>query len=251
MDSMYVYMCMHAPAHCLLICICGPAVTVIFWPFFCVCTSILNKMTCIVCLEEQQTLVPKKEGSPYITCVHECAFMYVYCKHPPTHTCPFLKESVLKLTISYHIQGLRTCVCMHIHANMHLCLYVHLHIHTHMFSGFVLRFDHSSPDVSIFAIYIRTHMCIYWLWNMHVPWQLVFTYDQLSTHKEGCAKMNRAYICVEMESFLSEKYRLKLYNEMRFDEPLEFDSSDEGPSGGIQVCLCVCLCMDFVYILCL
>uniref|UniRef100_A0A7S1DKS7 Globin domain-containing protein n=2 Tax=Hemiselmis andersenii TaxID=464988 RepID=A0A7S1DKS7_HEMAN len=64
--------------------------------------------------------------------------------------------------------------------------------------------------------------------------QLVLAYASLSTDQEGCAKMNRAYICVEMESFLSLKYRQKLYDELSFDEPLEFDSSDEGPCGGIQ-----------------
>jgi hemoglobin-like flavoprotein len=64
--------------------------------------------------------------------------------------------------------------------------------------------------------------------------QLVLAYSQHSSDQEGCAKMNRAYICVEMESFLSLKYRQKLFDELSFDEPLEFDSSDEGPCGGIQ-----------------
>lgn len=64
--------------------------------------------------------------------------------------------------------------------------------------------------------------------------QLVLAYSSLSTDQEGCAKMNRAYICVEMESFLSMKYRVKLFDELHFNKPVEFDSSDEGPAGGIQ-----------------
>eukprot|EP00282_Hemiselmis_andersenii_P023993 CAMPEP_0172001742 /NCGR_PEP_ID=MMETSP1041-20130122/3034_1 /TAXON_ID=464988 /ORGANISM="Hemiselmis andersenii, Strain CCMP439" /LENGTH=1380 /DNA_ID=CAMNT_0012655407 /DNA_START=13 /DNA_END=4155 /DNA_ORIENTATION=+ len=65
--------------------------------------------------------------------------------------------------------------------------------------------------------------------------QLVSSYGVLATNAEGFAKMNRAYICVEMESFLPMRYRLKCFDECGFDAPLEFDSSDEGPSGGIQV----------------
>lgn len=47
--------------------------------------------------------------------------------------------------------------------------------------------------------------------------------------------MNRAYLCVEMESFLPMSARRSYYDEFHFDDPLEFDTSDEGPAGGIQV----------------
>jgi len=65
--------------------------------------------------------------------------------------------------------------------------------------------------------------------------QLALIYERLSLDKEGYAKMNRAYTCVEIESFLSEKYRIKVWNEFNFDLPLQFDAGDDGPSGGIQV----------------
>jgi len=43
-----------------------------------------------------------------------------------------------------------------------------------------------------------------------------------------------AYVCVEMESLLPLHYRIKLFKSMGFDEPLDFEVGDDGPSGGIQ-----------------
>jgi len=65
--------------------------------------------------------------------------------------------------------------------------------------------------------------------------QLALIYERLSVDKEGYAKMNRAYTCVEIESFLSQHYRKKLWDELNFDLPLQFEPGDDGPSGGVQV----------------
>lgn len=60
-------------------------------------------------------------------------------------------------------------------------------------------------------------------------------YEKLSLDKEGYAKMNRAYTCVEIESFLPDSYRHKVWEEFNFNIPLAFDAGDDGPSGGIKV----------------
>jgi hypothetical protein len=65
--------------------------------------------------------------------------------------------------------------------------------------------------------------------------QLSLAYEEISRDKKGFAMMNRAYVCVEVESILSLKYRRKIYAELGFDEPLEFDNGDQGPPGGIQI----------------
>jgi len=65
--------------------------------------------------------------------------------------------------------------------------------------------------------------------------QLTLSYKEISHNKKGFAMMNRSYVCVEVESVLSLKYRKKVFAELSFDEPLEFDNGDEGPSGGIQI----------------
>lgn len=65
--------------------------------------------------------------------------------------------------------------------------------------------------------------------------QLALAYEELSADKEGFAMMSRAYMVVEMESFMPISYRQKIYEEFNFDKPLEFDGGDEGPAGGIQL----------------
>lgn len=65
--------------------------------------------------------------------------------------------------------------------------------------------------------------------------QLALIYERLSLDKEGYAKMNRCYTCVEIESFLPYSYRQRVWEEFNFDLPLPFDAGDDGPSGGIQV----------------
>ena len=40
---------------------------------------------------------------------------------------------------------------------------------------------------------------------------------------------------VEIESLLPLLWRRNIFDELKFDEPLEFDNGDAGPSGGIQV----------------
>jgi hypothetical protein len=65
--------------------------------------------------------------------------------------------------------------------------------------------------------------------------QLSFAYQKLSADKSGFAKMNRAFVCVEVESLLSLDYRTKIFNELGFDNSLEFDNGDQGPAGGVQI----------------
>lgn len=43
-----------------------------------------------------------------------------------------------------------------------------------------------------------------------------------------------AYTCVDMESLLTENFHVKLFKRMGFDQPLDFENGDDGPSGGVQ-----------------
>jgi len=88
----------------------------------------------------------------------------------------------------------------------------------------------------LFAIISCIILVVVCLFNILVA-QLVSSYSILAQNAEGFAKMNRAYLCVEMESFLPMGARRTYYDEFHFDDPLEFDTSDEGPQGGIQVIL--------------
>ena len=65
--------------------------------------------------------------------------------------------------------------------------------------------------------------------------QLSLAYNEISRYKKGFAMMNQAYVCVEVESVLSLKYRKKIFTELGFQDALEFDNGDEGPPGGIQI----------------
>lgn len=88
----------------------------------------------------------------------------------------------------------------------------------------------------LFALISCIILVVVCLFNILVA-QLVSSYSILAQNAEGFAKMNRAYLCVEMESFLPMGARRTYYDEFHFDDPLEFDTSDEGPQGGIQVIL--------------
>eukprot|EP00961_Rhodomonas_salina_P288211 3894668-Rhodomonas_salina.1 len=44
-----------------------------------------------------------------------------------------------------------------------------------------------------------------------------------------------AYTCVDMESLLTENFHVKLFKRMGFDQPLDFENGDDGPSGGVQM----------------
>ncbi len=65
--------------------------------------------------------------------------------------------------------------------------------------------------------------------------QLALAYEHLSADKAGYAKMNRAFVCVEVESIMSMAQRKKIWDSMGFFSPLQFDHGDEGPAGGVQV----------------
>lgn len=65
--------------------------------------------------------------------------------------------------------------------------------------------------------------------------QLALAYEHLSEDKAGYAKMNRAFVCVEVDSYIPMSYRLKIWNAFDFFKPIEFDHGDEGPEGGVQV----------------
>ena len=86
----------------------------------------------------------------------------------------------------------------------------------------------------VFFLILAIILIVICLFNILAA-QLVTCYGQLAINSVGFAKMARAYMCVEMESFLWISYRSRLYEEQRFDSPLEFDSSDEGPTGGVQI----------------
>uniref|UniRef100_A0A7S0U4W9 Globin domain-containing protein n=2 Tax=Hemiselmis andersenii TaxID=464988 RepID=A0A7S0U4W9_HEMAN len=65
--------------------------------------------------------------------------------------------------------------------------------------------------------------------------QLSLSYETTSQDKTGYAKMNKAFVVVEIESVLSQAMRTRIYDVFAFDQPLEFDSGDLGPTGGVQV----------------
>jgi len=65
--------------------------------------------------------------------------------------------------------------------------------------------------------------------------QLALAYEQLSEDKAGYAKMNRAFVCVEVDSCIPMSFRRKIWDAFDFFKPIEFDNGDEGPSGGVQV----------------
>ena len=64
--------------------------------------------------------------------------------------------------------------------------------------------------------------------------QLSLAYEEISHEKGGYSKMKKAFIAVETESLLSSTIRNQMYHGLEFDQPLEFDSGDLGPSGGVQ-----------------
>jgi len=65
--------------------------------------------------------------------------------------------------------------------------------------------------------------------------QFVYGYNTISNETDAYALMMRAQTICEMESFLPRWLRLRYFNEMQFDLPLNYDAGDEGPGGGIQV----------------
>mmetsp|Transcript_34261 Transcript_34261/g.84253 ORF Transcript_34261/g.84253 Transcript_34261/m.84253 type:complete len:954 (+) Transcript_34261:1476-4337(+) len=78
--------------------------------------------------------------------------------------------------------------------------------------------------------------------------QLVLSYTNLTKQEKAFSMLNRAYICVEMESFLPQNIRRKFYDELGFDSPLEFDKGDEGPPGGVQARMPSSIRVDEKYI---
>jgi len=65
--------------------------------------------------------------------------------------------------------------------------------------------------------------------------QLTLVYEHLSEQNVGYAQMNRAFVCIEVESCLPLSIRRRIFRRFGFDLPVEFDTGDEGPTGGIQV----------------
>eukprot|EP00281_Chroomonas_sp_CCMP1168_P015783 CAMPEP_0206212216 /NCGR_PEP_ID=MMETSP0047_2-20121206/438_1 /ASSEMBLY_ACC=CAM_ASM_000192 /TAXON_ID=195065 /ORGANISM="Chroomonas mesostigmatica_cf, Strain CCMP1168" /LENGTH=100 /DNA_ID=CAMNT_0053634219 /DNA_START=134 /DNA_END=433 /DNA_ORIENTATION=- len=64
--------------------------------------------------------------------------------------------------------------------------------------------------------------------------QLSMSYEQLSIEKNGFAMKNKASLCMEIEALLPQGVRQRLFDSHCFDEPLEFDSCDYGPPGGVH-----------------
>mmetsp|Transcript_34262 Transcript_34262/g.84266 ORF Transcript_34262/g.84266 Transcript_34262/m.84266 type:complete len:959 (+) Transcript_34262:1476-4352(+) len=78
--------------------------------------------------------------------------------------------------------------------------------------------------------------------------QITLAYSNLVKNEKAFSMLNRAYICVEMESFLPQNIRRKFYDELGFDSPLEFDKGDEGPPGGVQARMPSSIRVDEKYI---
>jgi len=101
---------------------------------------------------------------------------------------------------------------------------------------FVLRIDESAENteswglVFVVMLTITVHL---FLFSVLIA-QLVKGYDILFVDQEGNSRMNRAFQCIESESYLSVTTRKRFYDECGFDKPVEFDNGDEGPTGGIQ-----------------
>jgi hypothetical protein len=64
---------------------------------------------------------------------------------------------------------------------------------------------------------------------------MTLSYQELSEEKVGFAMKHKASLCTEVEAFLPMSWRQKLFQLQNFQQPLEFDPGDVGPSGGIQV----------------
>jgi len=65
--------------------------------------------------------------------------------------------------------------------------------------------------------------------------QLSSNYQSLLVNQASFAMLKRAQICCEMESVLPFAFRLRYYDSLGFDKPLELEQGDTGPSGGIHV----------------
>jgi len=65
--------------------------------------------------------------------------------------------------------------------------------------------------------------------------QLALAYESLTKETAGFSRMNRAFTTVEIESLMPLEARRNIFMELGFDDSLEFDNGDSGPSGGIQV----------------
>ncbi|GAQ91814.1 cytochrome b5 isoform [Klebsormidium nitens] len=65
--------------------------------------------------------------------------------------------------------------------------------------------------------------------------QFATTYEKVYRDSYAVALRKLAHELLAIEGTFSTEERLKHYNKLNFDQPLEFDEFDAGPSGGIQV----------------
>jgi hemoglobin-like flavoprotein len=93
--------------------------------------------------------------------------------------------------------------------------------------------DHVHSFASVLVTVYMICTCVLLL-SMLVA-QMSLAYAKVAPEKSRLAKKNRAYACVEVEALLPLSSRQKMFQELRFDSPLEFDNGDMGPAGGVQV----------------
>jgi len=89
-------------------------------------------------------------------------------------------------------------------------------------------------DFNLFLASLLFVICQIGLLNMLIA-QLVHASEETMQTAMSLVQKKIAYTCVEMESLLPLSYRKQLYAQLKFDEPLYFDASDDGPSGGISL----------------
>lgn len=97
------------------------------------------------------------------------------------------------------------------------------------------KFELSDFSAQMLILYIMYSITtIFVLTRLLLAIMSTITIEQ-DRHVEGFALIERADLTIELESSRDMKYRQKVYDSMRLDEPLEFDAGDLGPAGGVQV----------------
>jgi len=92
---------------------------------------------------------------------------------------------------------------------------------------------HNDPFVQLlFVVYVTLALIL--MMNLLIG-LMATSYDFVYHRIDGFAKLDKAKVVVETEAAMSRKKLIAIFNNMHFDEPVEFDESDLGPAGGKQV----------------
>jgi len=104
-----------------------------------------------------------------------------------------------------------------------------VHLNLDMEKGLVA--EGSAYSVTLVSVIVV--ICQITIFNVLIA-QLVSKGGGINSWTHLMVSKKFAYVCVEMESLIPIKYRLAFFKRMGFDQPLDFEVGDDGPSGGIQ-----------------